>query len=166
MTKKSIELDQINRKILIELQRDARVTNLELANRVGLSPSACLKRVQALEAAKCIQGYIMATDLDRITHNVQAYFMVHMDNIRPETIARFERAFLEFSEVVDCMRVGGDPDFIALVVCSDVQQIDRLMDDMMAADIGIRNIRMHVILNRPKWFVGYPLEAMKWKSSS
>jgi len=166
MTKKSIELDQINRKILIELQRDARITNLELANRVGLSPSACLKRVQALEAANCIQAYIIATDLDRITHNVQAYFMVHMDNIRPETITGFERAFIGFSQVVDCMRVGGDRDFIALVVCSDIPEIDRLINEMMAADIGIRYIRMHVILSRPKWFVGYPLEAMKWKSGT
>ncbi|WDZ80732.1 hypothetical protein PWG15_23505 (plasmid) [Ensifer adhaerens] len=50
------------------------------------------------------------------------------------------------------MRAGGDPDFIALVVCSDVQEVDPLINDMVVADIGIRNMRMHVILSRPKWF--------------
>lgn len=162
--KKTVELDQINRNILMQLQRNARITNLELAERVGLSPSACLKRVQSLEGAGCIQGYIMATDLDRLTHNVQAYLMISMENIHSITITRFQRALANFAEVVDCMRVGGDPDFIALVVCSDVPAIRQLVDELMGAELQIRHIKLHVILSRSKFFEGYPLETMDWKT--
>ena len=164
VTGKTLQLDRLNRRILSELQNDARVTNAELAQRVGLSPSACLKRVQALEATGCIRGYLMWANLDALTVNVQAYFLVWLDDTKLETTTRFEAFIQPLSNVIDCMRLGGEPDYIAYLACSDVPELTRLHDAFLAADIGVQRINMRVVMGQSKWFGGYPLDTLTWKT--
>lgn len=160
---KSVELDRINRRILEELQRDARITNLVLSERVGLSASACLKRVQALEAAGCIYGYVTSLNLDRIAHYVKAYLLIEMQDMTQATVSAFNEHIPSLTNVVDCMRVGGNPDYIALVFGSDVAEISAMIDGLMAQDLKIARINLHVVLAQPKWFEGYPIDGIKWK---
>ncbi len=166
VARKRVELDRLNRRILTELQLNARISNIELAERVGLSASACLKRVQALEAVGCIQGYLMAANIDRIAHSVQAYFLIHLQDTRQETTRRFETYLASASHIVDCMRVGGAPDYIALVVGSDVPHLNALLNEMMDAGLNVERINLQIVLSRPKWFVGYPLSSLTWKEHS
>ncbi len=161
--KKEIKIDRINRKILVELQDNARISNLDLAERVALSPSACLKRTKLLERTGAIRNYVMAADLDKICFSVQAYFLISMEDHKLETLESYEKFINDVPEIVDCLKVSGSLDFIAFVVCTSVELLNTLSDRLLRAEIGIRRIDTHVIMARPKWFAGYPLKDLTWK---
>lgn len=161
--KRLIKLDRINRKILTTLQSNARISNIELADKVGLSPSACLQRTKALEDAGYILQYVMAVDLDKICINVMVYVEFTLEKHRIQDLERFERTVCNIPEIVDCLRVSGRFDYISFVVCNSIADFNRLCDDLLARDLGISSIRSNVVLDKPKWFGGYPLDHLEWK---
>jgi len=161
--KKTVKLDQINRKILTVLQNNARISNLELADKVGLSPSACLQRTKVLEEAGYILQYVMAVDLDRVCENVMIYAEITLERHRIEDLDRFEKVVRGIPEFVDCLRVSGRFDYISFVVCSSVAEFNELCDGLLARELGIASIRSNVVLDKPKWFGGYPLQHLRWK---
>jgi Lrp/AsnC family transcriptional regulator, leucine-responsive regulatory protein len=158
-----VELDRINRRILAELQGDARVTNLVLAERVGLSPSACLKRVQALEAAGCIRGYYTVINFDRVADHIEAYLFIEMADMTGATRTRFEAHIRDHLNIVDCMRMGGKPDYIALVYAADIGELGALIESFTSADLNVARADVSPVMNYTKRFEGFPLEAVKWK---
>jgi len=160
---KRLKMDRLNRRILIALQQNGRISNLELAQRVGLSPSACLQRTKALEEAGCIVQYMAAVDLDKLCNNVMVYVEFTLEKHRAPDLERFERTVREIPQIVDCLRVSGRFDYISFVVCSSIADFNRLCDDMLKMDLGIASIRSNVVLDKPKWFGGYPLERLEWK---
>lgn len=105
------ELDDIDRRILGALQADGRITNQELANRVGLSPSPCLRRVRALEQAGVISGYVALIDPERVGLAVTAFVRVRLDQQDDRHLAIFEHAVAGFSEVMECYLMTGDADY-------------------------------------------------------
>ena len=161
---KRVKLDRINRNILMVLQDNARISNIELADKVGLSPSACLQRTKALEEAGYIVKYVMAVDLDKISTNVMVYVEFTLENHRMADFERFERAIRDIPEIVDCLRVSGRFDYISFVVCSSIADFNKLCDDLLGCKLGIARINSNFVLDKPKWFGGYPLEHLEWKT--
>jgi len=161
---KTVELDRINRRILAELQSDARITNVVLAERVGLSPSACLKRVQALEGAGCIRTYTAVINFDRVADYIHAYLSMDLIDTTAATRARFEEQIRSHPNVVDCVRLGGDPDYVAYVYAADVDDLTATIDKITNENPGIARANASIIMEFTKRWEGFPLHCMNWKS--
>jgi Lrp/AsnC family leucine-responsive transcriptional regulator len=163
MVKKHIKLDRINRRILAELQRNARISNNDLSDLVGLSPSACLQRVKSLEDAGYIIEYTMVTDVDKICINVKAYAHFTLKSNDYQHCSVFEKGIKKYTAVVDCMKVNGEIDYIAFMMSSSIETFNQVCDDMMQDELGIARINSHFVLDVAKWFGGYPLESLEWR---
>ncbi len=164
MSNKYVKRDRINQKILTTLQKNARISNIELADIVALSPSACLQRVKAMESAGLIKGYVMNSDIDALCHNVKAYMIISMKSNDYQSCSVFEQFLKDRDEVVDCLRVNGDVDYIALVMCTSIEDYNEFSDLLLNKDIGIDKLNSHFVMSSPKWFGGYPLDSLEWKS--
>ncbi len=164
MVKKHIKLDQINRRILAELQNNARISNNDLSEAVCLSPSACLQRVKALEDAGYIIKYAMVTDVDKLCVNVKAYTHFTLKSNAYHDCGVFEKGIKKYIEVVDCMKVNGGIDYIAFMMCSTIEDFNSVCDEMLKGPLGIEKISSHFVLNVAKWFGGYPLDILDWKN--
>ncbi|MGB0898095.1 MAG: Lrp/AsnC family transcriptional regulator [Psychrobium sp.] len=163
MTKKQVKLDRINRRIIVELQNNARISNNELSDKIGLSPSACLQRVKALEDVGYIQQYVMVADLDKLCNNVKAYAMINLKNHTYQDFSIFEKGIRECPQALDCLRVNGGIDYIVFMVCSSIEDFNQLCDELLQSPLGIAKITSHFILDEPKWFGGYPFDALEWR---
>jgi Lrp/AsnC family leucine-responsive transcriptional regulator len=130
-------MDQIDSAILSHLEVDGRVTNAELAERVRLSPSACLRRVRALEAAGVIAGYHAEVDPAALDRGFQVLVYTTLMLRNRETIAAFEAAVVELDEVVECHRMFGEPDYVIRVAVADVAAYERFLIDTFADLPGV-----------------------------
>src|SRR3546814_15253414 len=114
-------LDSTDRRILAILQTDSSLTNVELARRVHLSPSPCLARVKALEAAGVIRGYVALADPLQLGLSLNVFIQVSLEKqVEPE-LERFQNAMAECPEVMECYLMSGDSDYSLRVVVSDLQ---------------------------------------------
>lgn len=161
---KQIKLDRINQAILKVLQGNARTSNMELAEKVNLSPSACLQRTKALEDAGYIRKYMAAINLDAISEHVLAYVMLKLRDHAPHKKDEFERLIQHYEELIDCLRVDGEYDYIALACCSTVEDLDAFRDQMLKENDNLQQASCQVVLAKTKWFAGYPLESLRWRS--
>jgi DNA-binding Lrp family transcriptional regulator len=125
-------MDALDHAILFNLQENGRLTNAELAERVRLSPSACLRRVRALEAAGVIAGYHAVVDPTALDRGFQVLVYTTLLVRNRETIAAFEDAVLGLEEVVECHRMFGDPDYVIRVAVADVEAYERFLIDTFA----------------------------------
>jgi Lrp/AsnC family leucine-responsive transcriptional regulator len=125
-------MDALDHAILSHLQADGRLTNAELAERVRLSPSACLRRVRALEAAGVIAGYHAVVDPTALDRGFQVLVYTTLLVRNRETIAAFEDAVVGLEEVVECHRMFGDPDYVIRVAVADVEAYERFLIDTFA----------------------------------
>ena len=130
-------VDSIDRAILYYLQDDARLANVELAKRVGLSPSPCLRRVRNLEAAGVITGYYAAIDPTAVERGFQVLVHANMGVKNRATIESFEAKVLEFDEVVECRRMFGDPDYLLWVAVEDADAYERFYMNKLADLPGV-----------------------------
>jgi Lrp/AsnC family transcriptional regulator, leucine-responsive regulatory protein len=162
--KKTRKLDAIDKKILTILQQEARISNMELASRVALSPSACLQRTKAMEDAGYILKYVMAGDLDRLCINVKLHAEFTLVSHRPQDLAEFEELIDGVPELIDCWRVSGRVDYIGFAVCSTIADFKSLSDDLLARNRNILRIDSSTVLDTPKWFGGYAFSKLQWKA--
>ena len=125
-------MDALDYAILSHLQADGRLTNAELAERVRLSPSACLRRVRTLEAAGVIAGYHAVVDPTALDRGFQVLVYTTLLVRNRETIAAFEDAVVGLEEVVECHRMFGDPDYVIRVAVADVEAYERFLIDTFA----------------------------------
>jgi DNA-binding Lrp family transcriptional regulator len=130
-------MDRIDSAILSHLEVDGRLTNAELAERVRLSPSACLRRVRALEAAGVIAGYHAVIDPAALDRGFQVLVYTTLMLRNRETIAAFEAAVVELDEVVECHRMFGDPDYVIRVAVADVAAYECFLIDTFADLPGV-----------------------------
>ena len=151
------ELDRIDRRILAALQADARITNQALSERVALSPSACLARVRRLERIGVIQGYHARLDPFRLEVGIVLFAEVTLEGHSPEELARFEKALVTVPQIVEASHVTGAYDYLLKVVAADMFDWTRLAEALTGADLGVERINTHVIMSKPKFFVGYPV---------
>jgi len=148
-------LDRVDINILAALQRDGRSTIQKLAERVGLSPRACLERVRRLEAAKIITGYQAVIDIAHLSRPINVFAEIILDKQARQ--AGFEQRLLRIDDVVECWQVGGTVDYIARFVCPDLAIYEalttRLIED---PNLGVARIISHVALRPIRRFAGYP----------
>lgn len=152
-------LDRIDRNILKHLQADGRLTNQALAGRVALSPSACLARVRRLEQTGIIQGYHARLDPFRLDVGLVLFAEVTLKAHGSEALARFDAAIAALPQIVEASHVSGVYDYLLKVVVADMPEWTRIGEQLTAADVGADRINTHVLLRKPKIFVGYPVSA-------
>ncbi len=133
-----MELDRYDRHILEELQRDGRISNQELAERIGLSPSPCLRRVRALEESGLITGYRAMLDANRLGLSLMALIHIAMDRHTPERFANFEEKIAALPEVLECLLVTGqDADYQLKVVVRDMDAFQALLLEKITRIEGV-----------------------------
>lgn len=152
-----ISLDRLDRKILQVLQSEGRLTNQALAQRVALSPSACLARVKRLEQNGVIQGFHARLDPYRIGIGLVLFAEVKLEGRHPGEQQRFEEAITAIPNVVEVSDVSGEVDYLLKVVVADMGEWTRLKDELMKRDLGIRRVTTHVLMRKPKVFTGFPV---------
>ena len=152
------QLDRIDRKILAALQSDARLTNQALSERVALSPSACLARVRRLEREGVIQGYHARLDPFTVDIGLVLYADITLDGHTPTELAQFEEAIAGLPQVVEASHVTGSFDYILKVVVADMREWTEIAERLASSDLGVDRINTHVVMRKPKFFVGYPVQ--------
>jgi DNA-binding Lrp family transcriptional regulator len=152
-------LDRIDRNILANLQAEGRLTNQSLAERVALSPSACLARVRKLEEAGIIQGYHARLDPFRVDVGVVLFAEVTLKAHGAADLARFDAAVAMLPQIVEASHVSGAFDYLLKVVVKDLAEWTGITEHLTAVEVGADRINTHVLLRKPKVFVGYPIQA-------
>ena len=144
-------MDKIDRAILAQLQEDGRLSNVELAERVGLSPSPCLRRVRSLEAAGVITGYRAALDPARIGCAFQVLVHVTMaTGDRKATMEAFEAGVAAIDEVVECRRMFGDPDYLLWIAVEDLAAYEQLYMGKLVGLPGVARTTSQLTLKTVK----------------
>ena len=152
-------MDRIDDAILDQLEVDGRLTNAELAERVRLSPSACLRRVRALEASGVIAGYHAVVDPAARDRGFQVLVYTTLMLRNRETIAAFEAAVVELDAVVECHRMFGDPDYVIRVAVADVNAYERFLIDTFADLPGVARMTSQFAMKTIKAAGPLPFQA-------
>jgi DNA-binding Lrp family transcriptional regulator len=153
-------LDRIDVEILAMLQARARMTNNELAERVHLSPSSCLQRVRKLERAGVLAGYQARIALARLCRSVTVVAQARLNNHEQGDFRRFEEAVAAMPEVIECLKVSGEYDYMLRLVCTDMAQYDELSDRLLNTGRGVAHLSSHVVLAHCKEHEGVPLRRL------
>ncbi len=134
------KIDATDRKILRALQRDGRMTNLDLAAAVNLSPSPCLRRIRILEANHIITGYSASVDAKAYGLPVEAMVQIKLDKHIKDNIVRFESKMRDTPEVLACFMMTGQSDYLLRVVVSDLEDYERFVRERLHPIGGINSI--------------------------
>jgi Lrp/AsnC family leucine-responsive transcriptional regulator len=152
-----LELDAIDRRIVAELQADARLSNVELADKVGLSPSPCLRRVKRLEQEGYIVGYRAALQRERIGLGFSVFVGVKIDGHANERALKFEQAVSAFPEVIACHLVSGEADYFLEVVVPDLSHYQRFLVGKLLAMSIVREVKSNIAIQTIKAGAALPL---------
>lgn len=144
------KIDSINRKILRELTRDGRVSNIELAERVGLSSSACLRRVQELERSGVIKGYRAVLDRTALDVGFAAYVAVGLSDHSKASQEAFERSISLAPEVVECHNTTGTIEYLLRVEVADLATYKTFHSDVLGTLPQVTAITSYVVMGSPK----------------
>ena len=151
-----MKLDRYDRRILEELQHDGRISNQELADRIGLSPSPCLRRVRALEESGIIRGYAALLDAKTLGLNLMALLSISMDKHTPE---RFDTAVAAIPEVQECLLITGrDADYQLKVVVRDMDAYQDLLLNKITRIDGVTGVHSSFVLRRVVERASLPLD--------
>lgn len=152
-------LDVTDIRILRQLQEDAKLTNVELAARVNLTPSPCLARVRALEKQGYISRYVTLLDPAKVGLGVSVFIEVTLERQVEKTLDTFERAMQRHPQVMECYLMTGEADYLLRVLVSDVPALERFIVDELSQIAGVANIRSSFSLKQVKYQTALPLEA-------
>lgn len=153
----TIRLDRLDLKILATLQTTGRISNLELAETVGLSATPCQQRVRRLEAAGYIRGYDAQLDIDRICSNIVVFTEITLRNHRREDFLRFERGIEAIPQILNCFLVTGGYDYLAQFIARDIHDYQTVVEDLLDRDLGVEKYFSYVTIKQVKRAKGYPL---------
>ncbi|GHE05022.1 ArsR family transcriptional regulator [Defluviimonas sp. 20V17] len=149
-------MDVIDRRIIAVLQTSGRITTTELAERVGLSPTPCARRVDRLEREGVITGYGARVDPAKLGLPVSIFVSVELDRQDRAAIVAFERAIRGFEEVMECHLMTGSRDVLLRVAAADLTAFDRFLEEKLMQVKGIRNLRSNFALRTILQRVAYP----------
>lgn len=152
-----LNLDSIDRRILAALQRDARLTNVELANEVGLSPSPCLRRVRILEEAGVITGYHAELSRPEIGLGLTVFVGIKVERHHDDEASAFREAISRLPEVVSCHLVSGETDFLVQVVVPDLAAYQTLLLDTLLKLPFVKDIKSNIAIQTVKARAPLPL---------
>lgn len=144
------DMDATDRRILRELKRDARISNVQLAEKVGLSPSACLRRVQELERSGIICGYRVITDPARTGRAFTAYVMVGLSSHTKAAQQGFEQAMAGAHEVVECHNITGAFEFVLRIECADLADYKHFHTDILGTCSHVNSINSYIVMESSK----------------
>lgn len=148
---KSIELDRIDRKILNLLQENNLITNIELADRVGLSPPPCLRRVKRLKDLGIITHDVSLVDPFKVGHRLVVFVNITLEKQREDLLANFERKMHLYPEIMQCYFVSGDTDYLLVLHVEDMVHYNEFARKVFANEPNIKMFRSSFCLNRVKY---------------
>ena len=151
------EFDRTDLRLLALLQRQGRATNAELAAQVNLSPSACLRRIQRLEATGVVSGYAARLDPQVLGLGLQAFVRVQLEKHGSAGIDRFVERVQGWDEVVACHALTGDMDYLLHVVVRDLDHFSRFLLDRLLNQSGVADVNSSFVLRTVKRFRGMSL---------
>jgi len=152
-----VPLDAIDLKILEHLQQNARISNVDLAEKVGLSPAPCLRRVRALEEAGVIRRYLALIDQTALNIGVTVFVRVTLDLQVEGRLEIFENAIMSRPEVLECYLMTGDADYLLRVVVPDVPAYERFLRDTLTRIESAAGIKSSFALKQVKYQTALPL---------
>ena len=145
-----MNLDGIDAKILQELQRDGRISWVELGERVNLSPSACQRRVQAMTDNGVITGFAAKVDPAAMGFEIEAYLSVRVERHDVQRAQEFRKAISRYPEVLTCRMMTGDIDFLLRVVAKDVQSYGQFVEQKILSLPGVTDASTSIVLDQIK----------------
>ena len=146
----ALKIDEIDRKILRELQKDGRLSVNELSARVGLTASPCARRLRLLEEAGAIAGYTALLDEAALGFGVTVFVSVKLDRQVDEALQRFERAVSSFAEIADCWLMTGGRDYLLRVVVADLAEFETFLTKRLTRVEGVASIESSIPIRRVK----------------
>ena len=152
-----VSLDKIDRTILEVIQEEARITNAELAERVGLSPSPCWRRVRALEQTRVIRRYVTLVDAEAIGLPINVFATVTLEKQVERALERFERAVAQRPEVMECYLMTGEFDYLLRIVVPSLGAYERFLMDHLTRIEGIASIKSSFALKQVRYKTALPL---------
>lgn len=141
-------MDYIEYKLLNSLQKNARLTNLELAKQVGLSASPCLRRVKSLEESGVISGYSAIINQNKVHLSVNVFVQVSLERQSEERLQIFEEKIMEYREVMEAYLMTGEADYLLRIVVKDLQAYEKFLKDNLTKIKGIASIRSYFSLKQ------------------
>jgi DNA-binding Lrp family transcriptional regulator len=159
------KLDPIDRQILSELQADGRMTNVELAKRVGISAPPCLRRVRTLEENGYIRGYHADVDPRLLGFEVQVFAMVGLVSQAEADLSAFERRCREWPLVRECHMLNGEVDFILKCVAPDLSTFQSFLTEQLTAADNVASVKTSLVIRGAKDQPGVPFEVLEARLS-
>jgi DNA-binding Lrp family transcriptional regulator len=155
------KLDQIDRKILAELQADGRMTNVELARRVGISAPPCLRRVRTLEETGFIRGYHAKVDARALNFEVQVFAMVGLTSQAEADLSAFEARCRDWPLVRECHMLNGEVDFILKCVAPDLSTFQTFLTEQLTAADNVASVKTSLVIRGAKDEPGVPFDILE-----
>jgi DNA-binding Lrp family transcriptional regulator len=152
-------LDRLDRRILDELQADARISNQDLAQRVGLSPAPCWRRLRRLEEDGFIGGYATLLSAPAIGLPIQAYALVSLENHHPQTVRQFDHLVRERPEVLECHSMSGPNDYLLRIVAASMDAYEQFLSTRVLQLPGVRSVNTSFVLRTKKFTTKLPVLA-------
>ncbi len=154
-------LDEIDRRILAELQADGRMTNVELAKRVGISAPPCLRRVRTLEEAGFIRGYHAQVDARELGFEVQVFAMVGLQSQAEADLSAFEARCADWPLVRECHMLNGEVDFILKCVAPDLSTFQTFLTEQLTAAENVVSVKTSLVIRGAKDEPGVPFDILE-----
>ena len=154
-----MKLDKLDKRILLEIQRDGTITNLELAERIGLSPSPCARRVKQLEDAGIILGRVTLLDPKKLDLKLTALIQISMDRHTPDRFEKFEERIASYAEVIECLLITGQSaDYQLKVVVPDMEYYQEFLLNKITRIDGVTDVHSSFMLREVQNTTALPLD--------
>lgn len=153
----SINLDPIDLKLLAELQADGRITNVNLAEKVGLTAPPCLRRIRALEQSGVIKSYHADVDPAALDYTISVFAMVSLKSQAEEDLKAFEDHVLSIPEVRECHMLNGEIDFILKILAKDLQSFQQLLTSQLTSASNVSSVKTSLTIRTAKDEPGVPI---------
>ena len=154
-------LDAIDIKIITELQKSAKITNAELADRIGLTPSPCLARVRSLETDGIINSYVALVTPSTVGLPISVFIHVTLERQIDQSLELFESVMNEQQEVMECYLMTGDSDYLIRVLVPDIQTLETFIVKKLSKISGVSNIKSSFTLKQVKYKTALPISSTK-----
>jgi DNA-binding Lrp family transcriptional regulator len=151
-------LDEIDRNLLAALQDDGRITNVDLAAKVGLTPPPCLRRVRALEESGVIKGYHADLDGSKLGYTITVFAMVSLKSQAEDALRQFEDHMRELPEVRECHMLNGEIDFILKIVSRDLQAFQEFLTSKLTPAPNVASVKTSLTIRTAKARPGVPID--------
>jgi DNA-binding Lrp family transcriptional regulator len=153
-------LDRIDINILTQLQKNGRMTNVKLADAVGLSASPCLQRVKRLERGGFIQNYKAFLNLSKITEYITVFTEVYINGHKREDFIKFENCLKKVDEAMECHLISGGYDYLVRFVTRNIAHYQEIIDDLVDRNVGISKYFSYIVIKSPVIKEDMPLQKL------